>query len=97
METKKRKIYSREFKQEAVCLVRESGRSLAAIARDLGIDQNSLHKWKRAEEQYGAQVFPGQGRSHDEDLARLAARSRALASGARYFSKGRSYFASAPR
>ena len=40
METKqRRKIYSREFKQEAVRLVRESDQSLAAVARDLGIDQ----------------------------------------------------------
>ena len=43
METKqRRKIYSCEFKQEAVRLVRESDQSLAAVARDLGIDGNSL-------------------------------------------------------
>ena len=42
METKqRRKIYSCEFKQEAVRLVRESDQSLAAVARDLGIDGNS--------------------------------------------------------
>ena len=43
METRqRRKIYSGEFKQEAVRLVRESDQSLAAVARDLGIDGNSL-------------------------------------------------------
>ena len=72
METKQgRRIYSREFKQEAVRLVRESDQSLAAVARDLGIDGNSLRKWQRAEMQHGVQAFPGQGRSHDEELARL--------------------------
>ena len=72
METKqRRKIYSREFKQEAVRLVRESGQSLAATARDLGVDENSLRKWKRAEESHGERAFPGKGRSHDEELAQL--------------------------
>ena len=76
METKQgRKVYSREFKQEAVRLVRESDQTLAAVARDLGIDQNSLRKWKREEEQHGmvhgVQAFPGKGRSHDEELAKL--------------------------
>ena len=43
METRqRRKIYSCEFKKEAVRLVRESDQTLAAVARDLGIDGNSL-------------------------------------------------------
>ena len=67
----KRKAYSREFKQEAVRLVAEGSLSVAAVARDLGIDQNSLRKWKREQEQHGTQAFPGKGRSHDEELARL--------------------------
>lgn len=71
MEKQRRRIYSREFKQEAVRLVGESGQSLASVARDLGIDQNSLRKWKRAEEQHGEQAFPGTGKSHDEELAQL--------------------------
>ena len=72
METKQgRKVYSREFKQEAVRLVRESDQSLAAVARDLGIDGNSLRKWQRAAQSHGERAFPGKGRSHDEELARL--------------------------
>ena len=72
METKqRRKVYSGEFKQEAVRLVRESDQSLAAVTRDLGIDGNSLRKWKRAEEQHGVQAFSGKGHSHDEELACL--------------------------
>ncbi len=52
-------------------LWRASDQSLAAVARDLGIDGNSLRKWQRAEEQHGVQAFPGKGRSHDEELAWL--------------------------
>lgn len=67
----KRKVYSREFKQEAVRLVVEGSLSVAAVARDLGIDQNSLRKWKHEQAQHGTQAFPGKGRGHDEELARL--------------------------
>jgi len=68
---KKRKVYSREFKQEAVRLVGEGSVGVAALARDLGVDANTLHKWKREQEQHGTQAFPGTGKSHDEELAQL--------------------------
>jgi transposase len=68
---KKRRVYSREFKQEAVRLASEGSRRVAAVARDLEVDANSLRKWKLEEERHGAQSFPGQGRSHDEELAQL--------------------------
>jgi len=68
---KKRKVYSREFKQEAVRQASEGSHSVAAVARDLDMDANSLRKWKRAQEQHGEQAFPGTGKSHDEELAQL--------------------------
>ena len=37
--------YPPEFRAEAIRLYRESGRSLAAVAKDLGISRESLHKW----------------------------------------------------
>jgi transposase len=97
MEPNKRKVYSREFKQEAVGLVRASDQSLAAVARDLGIDQNSLRKWKRAEEQHGAQAFPGKGHSHDEELAQLRREVALLRQERDILKKAMGYFAAAPR
>jgi transposase len=41
-----RRKYDREFKVEAVKLVVDGGRSVAEAARNLGIDENLLHKWK---------------------------------------------------
>lgn len=35
-----------EFKKEAVRLVKAGGKTVAAIARDLGINENTLHTWK---------------------------------------------------
>ena len=44
---KTRKRYSPEFKQEAVDLVRRSGKSANQIAKELGIAQVSLSRWLR--------------------------------------------------
>lgn len=48
MSTKKgRTHYSREFRQTAVDLVLEGSQSQVQIARELGININTLQKWKR--------------------------------------------------
>ena len=40
-----RRKFSREFKIEAVKLVRERGVSVAQAGRDLGVHENVLRKW----------------------------------------------------
>ena len=40
-----RRKFSREFKVEAVKLVRERGVSVAQAGRDLGVHENVLRKW----------------------------------------------------
>ena len=45
-----RRSYTLEFKQEAVRLV-ESGQTLAAAARSLGLVDQTLHNWVQAERQ----------------------------------------------
>lgn len=40
------KQYSKEFKEEAVALVREQGYSVAEAAKSLGIGANMLYRWK---------------------------------------------------
>lgn len=66
-----RKQYSAEFKREAVRLVTEQGLSAAQVARDLGINDNLLHRWKKQLQSEGGQAFPGQGHPQDEELVRL--------------------------
>jgi transposase-like protein len=41
----KRRQYEREFKEGAVRIVRESGKSIAQIARDLDINAGTLVNW----------------------------------------------------
>ena len=69
----KRRSYSREFKIEAVYLITQGGLSISQAARDLGINQTVLGRWKRQFEADPEQAFPGKGnlKPQDEELALL--------------------------
>ncbi len=58
---KQQKTYSKEFKQEAVRLVENSGKSMSQVARDLGIADSTLSHWCQQLSQQGEQAFPGSG------------------------------------
>lgn len=70
---KKRKSYERQFKIDAVNLVVNGNRSVASVARDLGIEVNLLHRWKRELTEQGLQSFRGKGRlsPQEEELRQL--------------------------
>ena len=53
--TPKRRTYSAEFKALLVKEATDSGRSIASIAREHGINQNLLHNWKRQYQRAHAQ------------------------------------------
>ena len=71
METEKkdRKQYDKEFKLNAVKLILETGRSTASVARDLGIESNTLYNWKREYHNEAEQAFPGKGNLKPDDEA----------------------------
>jgi len=73
-----RKQYTREFKQEAVRLVSESGLTVPQIARDLGLPDNVLYRWKKEAEQHGSKAFPGNGVPVEEELVRLRRENEVL-------------------
>ena len=63
-----RKKFSREFKLEAVRVVKERGVSVAQAARDLDLHENVLRKWVKeffADPQY---AFPGHGQMKPSSL-----------------------------
>jgi len=62
MEQGKRRKYDREFKVEAVKLVTGGGRGVAEVARNLGIHENLLYKWREKYTEDIAHAFPGKGR-----------------------------------
>jgi transposase len=58
----RRRRFSREFKQEAVRLVRERKVAMAQVARDLDLHVNVLRGWVRASREDPEHAFPGEGR-----------------------------------
>lgn len=62
-----RRRYTREFKIEAVRLAEASDKSLFEVAKELGIHQNTLYKWRRQMLAEGQQAFPGQGNRKAKD------------------------------
>lgn len=71
MEKRTRRKYSAEFKREAVELAMNAGQTIAGVARDLGVRENLLRRWKQEIEQHGQLAFGGQGVARDEELMRL--------------------------
>jgi len=64
----RRRAFTREFKLEAVRLIRDRGVTAAQAARDLGVHENVLRKWVRDFEADPKQAFPGQGQMKPEQL-----------------------------
>lgn len=46
--SKTRPTYTEEFRRDAVELLRTSGKPLSQVARDLGVSDASLRKWREA-------------------------------------------------
>jgi transposase len=91
-----RRKFSREFKLEAVNLVRERGVSYAQAARDLDINDNMLRRWVKEFSADPKQAFPGLGQMKPEQLeidrlrkevAKLKAERDILKKAAAYFAK----------
>jgi len=68
-----RRTFTKEFKEDAVRLVTERGLPVARAAQDLGIHENTLHKWINQYKADTNEAFPGKGRlkPKDEELRRL--------------------------
>ena len=63
-----RRKFSREFKVEAVRLIKERGVSVAQAGRDLDVHENVLRKWMRELAADPAHAFPGHGQVKPEQL-----------------------------
>ncbi len=68
-----RRKFSREFKLEAVKLVRERGVSVSQAARDLDLHENVLRKWVREQAADPGSEFPRHGvmKSEQQEIERL--------------------------
>jgi transposase len=91
-----RRVFSREFKLEAVKLIKERGVSAAQAARDLGVGQNVVSRWVREAAADAQHAFPGQGQMQPDqaelehlkrEIVKLKAERDILKKAAAYFAK----------
>ena len=91
-----RRKFSREFKLEAVRMVRERGVTIAQASRDLDVHANVLRKWVRELAADPCHAFPGHGQMKPEqmeidrlrrELAKLKAERDILKKAAAYFAR----------
>jgi transposase len=91
----RRRKFSREFKVEAVKLVRERGVSAAQAARDLDVHENVLRKWIKEFRSDPGQAFPGQGQMKPEqqEIERLRRENNRLRAERDILKKAAAFFA----
>ena len=91
-----RRKFGREFKIEAVRLIKERGVSVAQAARDLDVHENVLRKWVKDFAADPGLAFPGHGQMKPEQLeidrlrrevAKLKAERDILKKAAAYFAR----------
>ena len=90
-----RRRHSREFKLEAVKLVRERGVTVTQAARDLDVHVNVLRAWVRAQRADPVHAFPGVGQQKPDDaeLTRLRREVTRLKMERDILKKAAAYFA----
>ena len=93
-----RRSFTREFKLEAVKLVKERGVAVAQASRDLGVHGNMLRKWLRDFERDPQQAFPeGQLKPEQLEIERLRREVSKLRAERDILNKAAAYFAKESR
>ena len=91
MAKKKRRKYTKEFKEEAVRLISEEGYSYAEAGRNLGVNPNLLSRWKREFE--GIELDPGSAAAMQGELKRLRKENKRLKMEREILKKAAAFFA----
>ena len=91
MVKKRRRNYTKEFKEEAVRLISEEGYSYAEAGRNLGVNPNLLSRWKREFE--GIELDPGSAAAMQAELKRLRKENKRLKMEREILKKAAAFFA----
>lgn len=94
---KTRPPYAREYREEAVRLVHESGRSIGQIAKDLGIADQSLRNWVKQAELDAGRRTDGRTTEERDELRRLRRENRILREEREILRKAAAFFAQETR
>ena len=90
---KSRPPYPRQFREEAVRLVRESGKSRARIAKDLGISEQSLYTWMKQDDLDIGRRTDGLTTEEHAEVRRLRREVRILREEREILKKAAAFFA----
>ncbi len=92
--TRKRRKFTKEFKEGAVRLIVEEGKSLAEVSRDLDVHASVVGSWvKRAEIDRGRGPPGALNTAEREELARLKKENRELRMERELLKKAAAFFA----
>ena len=73
-----RRRFDAEFKEQAVRLVLDEGKSVAAVARDLDLTETALREWAKRAQADRTKGRTGLTTAEREELARLRKENRVL-------------------
>ena len=92
--TKKRKSYTPEYRREAAHLVIDTGRTIAAVARELGLGEQLLGRWVQLErDRLGAPPEAPLDVSERAELERLRQENAELRLDNEFLGKAAAFFA----
>ena len=92
----KRTRYTEEFKRQAVELLENRDRPATELARELGVRQNQLYKWREELKRKGDSAFKGSGRPRKDqmsEVSRLKQENKRLKEELEILKKAAAYFA----
>ena len=94
MAERRRRTFTAEQKAEAVRLVRESGKSLYQVARNLDLSESALRRWVK-QSQVDAEANPNGAltSAEREELRRLRRENRQLSMERDFLKKAAAFFA----
>lgn len=91
----KRRKFSKEFKEEAVRMASERGRTVSEVSTHLGIDPSLLVKWRQVHGTSGSEAFRGNGNRSgvEQELFEAKQKIRQLEQEREILKKAAAYFA----
>jgi transposase len=92
----KRRVFDQQFKDEALRLIASSGKSVNQIAKDLGINPNTLHHWRN--NAISERRMPvSENETPEQAIKRLERENRLLSEERDILKKAIAYFAQPPK
>lgn len=94
MGTSRRKTYAPEYRREAARLVIDTDRTIAAVAREIGVGEQLLGRWVQQERDRAGVTDDPLGLDERAELARLRREVQELRMDNEFLGKAAAFFAS---